>query len=212
MLVETEANMAEIDEVLKKTKSTSSSSATLKHIQTIIKTKARPNERAAETRFTHCEYAKSKARIQRFCGQLKRRTFFRKVYLYDTVDETRSEVGSETKYDSRNAGSVDVDGDDDNQTILSEDFDNELPNPGYISDSDDDFLTTKRRRTRQSAPRCKQTTNTAEVTGIDSSDSTGVVSDTSPAKKRRTHVEEKHHFHDFGTIQKGNSFNKARIS
>ena len=206
MLVETEANIAEIDNVLKKTKSTSS--ATLKHIGTVIKTKARPNERAAETRFTHCEYTKSKARIGRFCGQLKRRTFFTKMYLYDTVDESRSEVGSETKYDSGNAGSVDDDGDDGNQTILSEDFDNELPNPGYISDIDDYFLTTKRRRARQSASLCKQTTNTAEAAGIDSSDSTVVVSDTSPAKKRRTHVEEKHNFHDFGTIQKGNSFNK----
>ena len=92
MLAETEANIAEIDVVLKETDSTSS--ATMKRIERIIKTKARPKERAKMTKFLYYEYTKSKARIQRFCGQLEKRELFTKMYFYDTIDESESEAAS----------------------------------------------------------------------------------------------------------------------
>ena len=211
MLVETEANMTEIDGVLKRTNSRSS--ATLKHLETVIKTKARPNERATMTSFTHYEYTKSKAGIQRFCGQLKEKTFFTKTYFCDPIDESESEDAGAAIYDSGNKGSTDDDDDDnDDDPILSEDTDYEIRNQRDVSDSDhavtpyDDVCSsvrspTKRRLTRQSAFPIKLK-ETAEEVRIDSSDSTGVVSGASPAKKRRSHLEEKHN--DFGIIHKGN--------
>ena len=92
MLAETETNIAEIDGVLKETDSTSS--ATMKRIERIIKTKARPKERAKMTKFLYYEYTKSQARIQRLCGQLKERVLFRKMYFYNTIDESESEPAS----------------------------------------------------------------------------------------------------------------------
>ena len=53
-----------------------------------------PKERATQTAFTHKEYTKSKANMQRFCGQLKERRFFTKVYIHSAIDESQSDVAS----------------------------------------------------------------------------------------------------------------------
>ena len=225
MLAETEANIAEIDGVLKETDSTSS--ATMKRIERIIKTKAMLKERATMTKFLYYEYTKSKARVQRLCGKLKERVLFRKMYFYNTIDESESEVGSiattpqsngsegcsnniaSCESDAASCGDTEQNDDDDDDAILLEETDNEFTNSDsdYSATTHDDVRgsvqvrsSTKRRRTK-----------TAKAIRIDSSHSTAAVSGISPAKKSRTDVEERCHAYDFSNIQKGNSFNNTRL-
>ena len=79
MLVKTEANIAEIDDVLKETDSTLP--AVMKRMKTIMKTKTRSKEHGTSKPFMHYEYTKSRTRIQRFCGQLKKENFTRRNTL-----------------------------------------------------------------------------------------------------------------------------------
>ena len=237
--------MAEMDGILEEADLTLS--AVMRRVETIIKTKAMPKERATLISFTHCEYTKSKARMQRLCGQLKQRHFFTKVYVHGAIDESQSDMASvsedtgieDSKTPERNGGvrrgsnsisncenCIDFELNNNTENKDSENDGDEDVHDGswsegtiHVSDSDTSGSVQirspiKRRRTRQTASRCKLKTKTtkAKANGSDCSDRRSVMAGASPVKKRCTCLcaatKEKH---PFGVPRKGNTCYKARI-
>ena len=152
MLVKTEANMEAIDDVLRETDSTLL--AVMKGMETIIKTKTRSKEQQTLKCFTYHEYATSKSKMQKFCGDLKEKTLFVNLHLDDEAQLELTDASEDTgiedpktpdteQRDSQNVGSRNDDSDgpfdsDDDDDLGSTDDDGDVGSTDDDGDGDDD--------------------------------------------------------------------------